>query len=183
VALGQPPRGERDQGDADRHVEPEDPLPGDAVDDGAADHRPERDAEAGHAGPRADREPATVDGDGVREQRQRERRDDGGADALHGPRRDQRARRGSECRRGRRQREDAEAEDEHAATAEAIAERGAGEQEHRVGQGVGVDRPLQRLDRGAEVGANGRQGGGDDEVVEHDHEERDRHDREGPAGT
>ena len=34
---------------------------------------------------------------------------------------------------------------------------------------------------GAEVGADGRQCGGDDQVVEHDHEQRDRHDRERPT--
>ena len=74
----------------------------------------------------------------------------------------------------------AEADDEHAPAAEAVAQRGAGEQEHRERERVGVDGPLERLDGGAEVRADARQRGRDDEVVERDHEERDRDDREGP---
>src|ERR671915_334563 len=61
VALGQPPAGERQQRDADRHVDPEDPLPRDAVDHGAADQRPEGDGEAGDPRPGADRQAAPTD--------------------------------------------------------------------------------------------------------------------------
>ena len=73
--------------------------------------------------------------------------------------------------------------DEHPAAAEAIAERGAGQQQHREGQRVGVDGPFERLQPAAEIGADRRQGGGDHEVVEDDHEERDRDDRERPQRT
>src|SRR5215208_1443378 len=67
-----------------------------------------------------------------------------------------------------------------AAAAEAVAERGAGEQEHRKGQRVGVHRPLELLDRGAEVRADHRKRRRDDEVVEDDHEEAERGDDERP---
>ena len=76
--------------------------------------------------------------------------------------------------------EDAEADDEHAPAAEAVAERGARHQQHRVGQRVRVDRPFEVLEPTSEVRADRRQGGRDDEVVEDDHEERDRDDRERP---
>ena len=77
----------------------------------------------------------------------------------------------------------AEADDEHPLAAEAVAERGAGEQQDGERQRVGVDRPLERLDRAAEIGADRRQRDADDEVVERGHEQGDRDDREGPAGA
>src|SRR4029453_18699760 len=40
VGLAEEPHCERQQHDPDRDVQPEDPLPGDPVDDGAADERP-----------------------------------------------------------------------------------------------------------------------------------------------
>jgi hypothetical protein len=156
-------------------------VPRDAVDDRAADQRAEGDAEAGDARPRADRQPALLGGEDVGEQGQRQRGHDRGADALDAAGGDQRRGRGRECRSGRGRREHREPDHEHAPAPEPITERGSGQQQNRVRQRVRVDRPLQRLDRGAEVGADGRQCGGDDQVVEHDHEQRDRHDRERPT--
>ena len=49
---GEPEQRPGDEGH--RHVEPEDGLPADALDDGTADDRPERDTEAGDAAPDAD---------------------------------------------------------------------------------------------------------------------------------
>ena len=46
AALVEPQQDERDEHEPDRHVQPEDPLPRDARDDGAADERAERDGEA-----------------------------------------------------------------------------------------------------------------------------------------
>ena len=75
--------------------------------------------------------------------------------------------------------------DEHPLPPEAVAERGARQEEDGEGERVGVDDPLELLDRRAEVDADHRQRGRDDEVVEHDHEEGDRRDDERPgrAGT
>jgi hypothetical protein len=88
---------QRDQHEADRDVEPEDPLPGDPLAHGAADERAERDAEAAHAGPDIERHPAFLAGHGLGEQRQRQRQDDGGPETLQRAR--PAARRTSACRR------------------------------------------------------------------------------------
>ncbi len=76
--------------------------------------------------------------------------------------------------------EDAEAEREDAPPPEAVAEGRAGEQQHGEGERVGVDGPLEPGEAGVQVGADHRQRRRDDEVVERDHEERDRGDRERP---
>ena len=74
-------------------------------------------------------------------------------------------------------------EREHPPAAESVAERGAGQQQHGVGEDVRVDGPLERLDRCSELAADARQRDADDEVVEHDHEQPDRDDRERPGAT
>ena len=83
-------------------------------------------------------------------------------------------------REGRGEREDPDPDREHAAAAEAVAERSAGEEQHGEREGVGVDRPLEALEGRVEVGADHRDRGRHDEVVERDHEQRDRGDRERP---
>ena len=59
--------------EADRHVEPEDPLPGDALDDRAADERPDRDGQAADAAPGAEDEPRRSAGTAARQDGQRQR--------------------------------------------------------------------------------------------------------------
>ena len=128
----------------------------------------------------AERDAAALGRKGVGEDRQRQRHHERAAEALHRPRGDQRLHRRRERGRRGREREDAEADAEHAPAAEAVAERGAGEQEDGERERVGVHRPFELLDRRAEVDADDGERGRDDEVVEHDHEERDRGDRERP---
>ena len=53
---------------------------------------------------------------------------------------------------GRAEREDPEADDEHAPPAEAVAERGAREEQHGEGERVRVDGPFELLERGVEIG-------------------------------
>ncbi|HEY6774998.1 MAG TPA: hypothetical protein VI122_00630 [Thermoleophilaceae bacterium] len=72
---------------------------------------------------------------------------------------------------------------EHGSPAQPIAERGRGEQENGKAQRVRVDGPLELLERGAEVLADAHQRIGHDQVVERDHEEGDRDDREGPEAA
>ena len=179
VALVERPR-EREQHETDRHVQPEDPLPVDSLDDGPTDERARGDGEAGDPRPGAEGRTALLGREGRREDRQRQRHHDRAADSLHGPRGDQRLHRRRQRGRCGRGREQTEPEDEHTAAAEAVAERCPGEQEDGEGERVGVHRPLELLDRRAEVGADHGQRGRDDEVVEDDHEERDRRDRERP---
>ena len=75
----------------------------------------------------------------------------------------------------------------HAAAAEPVAERGAGEHQAAEDQVVGVDGPLQVGQAGAQLGPHGRQRGRDDHDVEGGHErphpgQRERPARPGPAG-
>ena len=69
--------------------------------------------------------------------------------------------------------EDRDADDEQPLATEPVAERGAGQQQDRERQRVGVDHPFELGDGGAEVGADDGQGGRDDEVVERRHEDGD----------
>ena len=180
VALAQPRHAQRDRHEADRDVEPEDPLPREALDDRAAHERAERDSEAGDAAPQAEREPAPLGRDGVAQDGQGERRHDRAADALKRAGADQPLDRRRQCRRRRAEREDAQADEEDPLPAEAVAQGGAEHQEHGEGQRVGVHGPLEARDGRVQVALHRRQRGCDDEVVERRHEERDRGDRECP---
>ena len=99
AALGDPGEHERHGEQADRDVDPEDPLPGEALGDGAADHRAARDREAGEALQRADRRAAALGREGGADERQRERHHERGAGALDGAGGDQRSRRRARARR------------------------------------------------------------------------------------
>jgi len=79
VALAQAARGERREREADRDVEPEDPLPRDPLDHGAADERAERDAEPADTGPDAERQPALLGRRAGAQQRQAQRCEDRGS--------------------------------------------------------------------------------------------------------
>ena len=180
VALAEPRPRDREERQADRHVQPEDPLPGGALDHGAADERPDGDGETAHCSPCAEGEAAPGGRHGRRQQGQRQRDDDGGADPLEGPGGDQPADPRGEGGGGGPGREQAEAGHEHPAPAEPLAERGAGEQQHGEGEGVGIDGPLQTGERGMQVGTDRRQCGGHHQVVERPHEQGRRGDHKGP---
>ena len=178
-ALAQRRARPRREQQPDRHVEPEDPVPGDALDDRAADHRAERDAEAADPAPDADRQPALLGRERLAQQRQRQRRDRPRAPRPCSARAAISASvLGANAARGGGEREHPDADREHPPPAEPVAERGGGEQEDRVAERVGVDRPLELLERCTEVLADADERVGDDEVVEGDHEQRDRDDRE-----
>ena len=168
--AGQREQRERDRDDGDRHVQPEDRGPVPAVDDRTADDRAECDAEAGDAAPDADRggpQPVRHRAD---EQRERQRHGHRGAGALHGTGGDQERLVPGERAGGGGEREDGDAEDEDAAAAEPVAE--TDREEHQGGERerVRVGDPLQPLDVRTEVGMDGGERGGDDEVVERGHE-------------
>ena len=74
------------------------------------------------------------------------------------------------------------ASDEHAPAAEALAERGAGEDQDGEGEDVGVDDPLEAGERGVQGALDRGQRGDDDQVVEHDHEQRGAGDGEDGRG-
>ena len=81
---------------------------------------------------------------------------------------------------GRGAGEEEQAEREQPAAAEAVAERRPGEEQHRERERVRVHRPLELRDRRVQVAPDHRDRGRDDEVVEADHEERDRGDGQRP---
>ena len=174
------PQRERDQHEPEGNVEPEDPLPGDALHDRAADERAERDGQAADAAPGAERDTAAIRRHRGREDRQRERQHDRAAEPLDRAGRDQLVRRPGERGQGRAAGEDRKADREEPPAAEAVAERGAGEEQDGEGEGVGVHHPLEPGQARVEVMTDHGQCGRHDEVVERRHEERDRGDCEGP---
>ena len=116
------------------------------------------------------------------EDRQRQRRHDRAADALQARgRRRARSIDGASAAAADASGEDREPDREHPPAAEAVAERRAGQEQHGEGERVRVDRPLEAARCVAcRSCADHRQRRRDDEVVERDHEERDRGDRERP---
>ncbi len=182
VGLGEAQAGEREQRDAERDVQPEDPVPGDVLGEAAADERAAGDGEAVDRAPDAVGHAAPLGGDGGGEEGEGQRHRDRGADALDGAGGDQAVDAGGERGGGRGGGEYRHADDEEPAPAEAVAEGGAEHEEDGEGEGVGVHRPLEVLEAAAEVLADGGEGGGDDEVVEGRHEAGDAGDHQRPGG-
>ena len=181
MALGEPRKGERHEHDPDRHVDPEDPVPGGGLDDRAADERTERDGDSADSRPHADGDAAALRGESLGEQGERKRRDDRRPQPLGCPRGDQDRGRGGNCGGCRREGEQGQAGREHAFAAEAVTERRAGQQEDCIGEDVRVDGPLELLDRGVQVAVDAGQRHVYDQVVEHDHEQAERDDCESPS--
>jgi hypothetical protein len=82
-----------------------------------------------------------------------------------------------------RQAERDDAEQEHAAAPEDVAEAPAGDEQDGEAEGVGVDGPLEAGDRAAQVLLDRGQRDVHDRVVEHDHEEREAHRAQGPPAA
>jgi len=155
-------------------------VPRDAAHDGATDDRAECDSQAGDAAPGADEGTAAIRRHARAQDRERQRRDDRTAHTLSCTSGDQRSGRRRERSRRRRDGEDRETNHEHSAPAEAVAERSSGQQQHREGERVCVDRPLEAREGRMQVLANHRQRRRDHEVVEGGHEDRHRGDCKSP---
>jgi hypothetical protein len=139
----------------------------------AAAGRADRDADAEHAGPDADRLRVLLTREGVHEDRERRGHDQRAADAHGGTSRDQHAvgrRHRGPQRRGAEQ---DEAGVQRALAAEPVAERAHRQQQAGEDEDVAVDDPLQRARRGVEVALDRRQGDVEDRVVDADDEQRD----------
>src|SRR4029078_1883970 len=158
-ALYETPQGKRDEDEADRHVEPEDPVPGDPLDDRAADERPEGNSQSPDTAPGAEREPTLRRGHGRAEQREGEGHHDRAAETLHGTGDVQRLHARRERGGARTEGEDTKPEGEHPPSAEAVAERSTGQEQHRERERVGVHRPFELLERRAEIGPEHREAG------------------------
>jgi hypothetical protein len=160
-------QGEVDEGGAaDRHVDIEDPAPGQAVGDVPADQR------AGDHGQRHRRHDvahvltALTGGHQVPDGRYRADQEPTGAEALQGAKHDELVHRVRQAGQRRADQEDDDRGHEQALAAIQVAQfavqgRGHGGREH-----VGGDHPRQ-VRHAAQVTDDARQGGGDDELVEH----------------
>ena len=118
------------------------------------------------------------------DQRERDRRDDGAAEPLHGARGDQHSLRARQAAGERRQREERDAEQEEPAVAEQVAEPAAEQQEAAEREDVGVHDPRERRLREAEIGADRRERDVHDRGVEDDHQIAEaQHIEREPAGA
>jgi hypothetical protein len=171
AAFRQQPHREKDADHAERDVDPEDPMPVDALCERTTDQRSAGDGEAGEPSRHADDETAPLVREGGGEDRQAERHHGRAAQSLHRPRRNQERRVRSQRARRRGEGEKGEPEHEDAAATEAVAVRRGGDDPGREGDPVGVHGPLQRRQSDAQVLLHPRQRGDHDQAVQHDHEE------------
>ena len=173
---------ERQGDDPDRHVDPEDPVPVDALGDRAADDRPHRDGQAGESAVDADDHPAPF---GRESGRQDGEAAAGGRSRRPGPARVRAAISVGDVRGERAGRrghgEQGEADGEDPAAAEAVAEGGRGDDAGREGDVVRGERPLERRQAGVQVALHAGQRRGHDHRVENDHEVGGRGQAENPA--
>ena len=157
----------------DRHVHQEDRPPPEVLEQEPADERADRHAEPRHAGPDADRPaPLARVGEDVRQDRQRGRHDERGAEALHPSQHDQRAGRADHRAAQRSAAEDHQADHEARLAAEPIAGVAADQQQAGEHDRVGVDDPLQLARRHVELAHQRRQGDVDDRAVDADDQQR-----------
>jgi len=182
-ALPRASEHERNDHEADRNIEPEDPLPSDAFGDRATRDRSGNQGKSHDATEDPQCRPTRLAWECRGKQRHRERHHQRRAGPLHGARRDQPAGAARKRARARCDHEQPEAGCEHAPAPPVVAERGGGQQQHCQAQVVGVYRPLQRLHRGAKIGAHCAQCGRDREGVESDHELRNGPQRQDPRSV
>ena len=183
AALAHPQQGNRHQHDAERYVEPEDPVPVEALGDGPAHQRAAGHGQAGQGEEDAERGAAAFGREGGADERERQRRDHGGRGALHGARRDEGLGRGRE-RAGRRGgREQRHARGERPAPAHAVADHRGRHEQDGEGQVEGVEDPLELLEGRVEIVADGAEGRCHDERVEGGHEAGRRGDGEHPGAS
>ena len=137
--------------DGDGEVDEEDRAPGDLLGQPAADDRADRERDRRDAGPGADRLPALMRRERVGDDREGRGHHERRADPLDRARGDERAVAGREADRGRGEREHDDAEQEHPAAPEDVAEPSAGDEQHGERQRVRVDGPLERGQRRVEA--------------------------------
>jgi hypothetical protein len=147
----------------------------------ATDHGADRDREPCDAAPGPKNRAALLAWRLTGEDRERERSDDRRAQALDAARRDQHPGPVGERRQHRAQGEDGHPDHEHALAAEPVAERSTREEQHGERQRVGVDDPLEALERRPQVRLDAGEGRDHDEVVQCRHEQRDRRDSKCPC--
>ena len=165
-----PPGGQCDGEDADRHVDQEDAAPAPVGGDHAAEDRTERRRHAGDRPPDPERHAAIAAAEALPEQRQRRGEHDRPADALAAPGHDQHHRVLGHAAQQRAQGEDDQADLEQQLPAIPVGEHARGQQQRGEGQGVGVEHPLHVGEAGMQPVLDGGLGHHDDRDVEQQHE-------------
>ena len=179
AALAHETADEQQGYEADRHIDPEDPLPARVFDEDPAEQHPDRGARA-RDGPEDAQRLVAVGALLERDQRDREhrRRQQRRRGALQEARGDQHAVGRRDRAQQREDHEGGEADHEDAPPAEQVAGAPAEQQETTEGEGIAAHDPLEVLGREAEVGLDRRQGDVHDRDVEDHHEVGDAQDRE-----
>ena len=142
-AFRQTAPGDPEGGEAEQRVDEKDRLPGQVIDDPAAQQRADGGGDGGEARPGADGAAAFALGEGSADQGQRTGNEQRRADALQRPRGDQLRCIARETAAQRGQAEQGDAGDEDAAPAQPVTGGAAHQQEGREAERVGVDHPLQ----------------------------------------
>ena len=134
----------------------------------ATDERADHECDARPGRPRSDRRAALLAAEGRRDHGEPCRGEDRARDSLQAACQDQDRPVGSRRTEHRHDAEEDDAEHEHAALAEEVAERPADEQEGAEGEQVGVDDPLLEREPAAEIALDRREGNVDDAPVDED---------------
>ena len=163
-------------GDADGHVDEEDPVPVDVLGEHASEQRPSGESDGADGAPGADRAGLLARvGVGGLQDGQGGRREQGGAEALQRPAGDEEIDLLDEPGEERRGGEDRQAEHEEALLAEQVGEPAAGEQEAGEDEDVGTDHPFHAGLGEVQASFDGRDRDVDDVVVQVGHERAKRH--------
>ena len=158
-------------GDADRHVDVEDPLPTERVGQDTAEEHACDGPERAHCTPGTERRVAILAlPECGHEDRQCRRRDERRTEPLQSAGADQSLFTPGQARDERGAGEDDDAGEKESPAPEEVGRATAEEQEAAEEQRVGADDPLQVLLREAEVGLDRGQSDVHDRDVEHDHE-------------
>ncbi len=164
------------------HVDEEDPLPAEAVDEEAAEDRADQHRDRRRRAPQAHRAAAVVRREGAGDHRHRLRGQQRGAEALDGARGDQHLDRAGEPAPRGGEGEDDQADQVDPLGPEPVTEASGDQQRHGVGQQVGAGHPDDGVDVGVEALHDPRVGHRDDRGVDEDHEEPDDQRPEGRPG-
>ena len=157
--------------EAERHVDEEDGSPAERLGEHAAEHPARGAAARCRRRPPRDRAPPLGGlGERDRQQGQRGRGGERGADALHAAAGDEHGRGGRQPAGERRRAEQRQAEREQAATAEQVARTARRHEQPAEGERVGADHPLQAGRGEAELASHRRQRHGHDRHVEDEQE-------------
>ena len=161
-------------GEADRHIDEEDPRPGEGLREDAAEQQADGGAAGGEPGPQAQRLALVVAvGERRVDDRQRRRGDERRPDPLQRARADQHPGGAREAVDQRRDGEDRHADEEQPPAPEQVRQPAAEQQEAAEGERVGVDHPLEVRAGQFQSGLNRRQRDVDDRGIEHDHQLRE----------